>query len=35
LKEVFQEAIARKPRRHHAEILARGESARPMSTIGG
>lgn len=35
LKGVFQEAIARKPRRHHAEILVRGESARPMSTIGG
>jgi molybdenum cofactor biosynthesis enzyme MoaA len=35
LKEVFQQAIARKPRRHHAEILVQGECVRPMSTIGG
>lgn len=35
LKEAFQQAIARKPRRHHAEILLRGECVRPMSTIGG
>ena len=35
LKEVFQQAVARKPRRHHAEILVQGECVRPMSTIGG
>lgn len=35
LKRVFQEAIARKPKQHHAEILERGECIRPMSTIGG
>lgn len=32
---VFQEAIARKPKRYHAEILEKGECMRPMSTIGG
>ncbi len=35
LKEVFQLAIARKPKRHHAEVLVQGECIRPMSTIGG
>ncbi len=35
LKKVFQQAIARKPRRHHAEILEKREGLRPMSTIGG
>jgi cyclic pyranopterin phosphate synthase len=35
LREVFQQAIASKPRRHHAEILEKGEGLRSMSTIGG
>jgi cyclic pyranopterin phosphate synthase len=35
LRRLFQQAIARKPRRHHAEILEKGESLRLMSTIGG
>jgi cyclic pyranopterin phosphate synthase len=35
LKEIFLEAIARKPRRHHAEILKQGVSLRTMSMIGG
>jgi cyclic pyranopterin phosphate synthase len=35
LKEVFQQAVARKPRRHHAEALVQGDCMRPMSTIGG
>jgi cyclic pyranopterin phosphate synthase len=35
LKEVFQLAIAGKPKRHHAEVLVQGECIRPMSTIGG
>ena len=35
LKKLFQQAIARKPRRHHAEILEKREGLRPMSTIGG
>jgi cyclic pyranopterin phosphate synthase len=35
LKEVFQRAIARKPRRHHVGILERRVGLRPMSTIGG
>jgi cyclic pyranopterin phosphate synthase len=35
LMGAFQQAIARKPRRHHAEILEKGECLRPMSTIGG
>ena len=35
LKEVFQQAIAGKPRRYHAEILEKGKCLRPMSTIGG
>ena len=35
LKQVFQQAIARKPRRHQAEILEKREGLRPMSTIGG
>lgn len=35
LRRLFQQAIARKPRRYHAEILEKGECLRPMSTIGG
>jgi len=35
LKVLFQEAIARKPREHHAETLEKGECLRLMSTIGG
>jgi cyclic pyranopterin phosphate synthase len=35
LKEVFQRAIASKPKRHHAEMLERRVGLRPMSTIGG
>ncbi len=35
LKVLFQEAIARKPKQHHAETLGKGESLRPMSAIGG
>jgi cyclic pyranopterin phosphate synthase len=36
LKAFFQQAIARKPREHHADILKKGESSmRPMSAIGG
>jgi cyclic pyranopterin phosphate synthase len=35
LRGLFQQAIARKPRRHHAEILEKGECLRLMSTIGG
>ncbi|MBW1716229.1 MAG: GTP 3',8-cyclase MoaA [Deltaproteobacteria bacterium] len=35
LRDVFQQAIARKPRRHHAEILKKRECLRSMSTIGG
>ncbi|RLB81327.1 MAG: GTP 3',8-cyclase MoaA [Deltaproteobacteria bacterium] len=35
LKGLFEEAIARKPRRHRAEILRKGGCLRPMSTIGG
>ena len=35
LRDVFQQAIARKPRRHHAEILEKRECLRSMSTIGG
>jgi cyclic pyranopterin phosphate synthase len=35
LRELFQQAIARKPRRHHAEMLEKGEGLRSMSTIGG
>ena len=35
LKEVFLQAIASKPRRHHAEILKKREGLRPMSAIGG
>ncbi|NVM56789.1 MAG: GTP 3',8-cyclase MoaA [Desulfobacterales bacterium] len=35
LKELFQEAIARKTRQHRAEIFQKGECLRPMSAIGG
>jgi cyclic pyranopterin phosphate synthase len=35
LKEVFQQAIAKKPWRSHAEILEKRGGLRPMSTIGG
>jgi len=35
LRKIFHQAIAMKPRRHHAEILVQGECIRPMSTIGG
>ena len=35
LIKVFQQAIARKPRRHHAENPGNRECLRPMSTIGG
>ena len=35
LRGLFQQAIARKPRRHHAEALEKGECLRLMSTIGG
>jgi cyclic pyranopterin phosphate synthase len=35
LKALFKEAIARKPKEHHADILKPGESMRPMSAIGG
>ena len=35
LEALMKEAIARKPREHHANILKKGESIRPMSAIGG
>ncbi len=35
LKEVFQQAIAKKPWRYHPEILKKREGLRPMSAIGG
>jgi cyclic pyranopterin phosphate synthase len=35
LRGLFQEAIARKPRRHHAESTQTAESLRPMYAIGG
>lgn len=35
LKALFQEAIASKPKEHHADMLKKGESKRPMSAIGG
>ena len=35
LRKVFQQAIAMKPRRHHAESPEKRECLRPMSTIGG
>ncbi|OEU47980.1 MAG: cyclic pyranopterin phosphate synthase MoaA [Desulfobacterales bacterium S3730MH5] len=35
LRSVFQQAIARKPERHYAEILEKGQCLRPMSMIGG
>jgi cyclic pyranopterin phosphate synthase len=35
LRKIFHQAIATKPRRHHAEILVQGQSIRPMSMIGG
>ena len=35
LKSLLQQAIGRKPKRHHAEILEKGACLRPMSTIGG
>lgn len=35
LKELFQEAINRKPKRYRAEILEKAEALRPMSAIGG
>ncbi len=35
LKGLFQEAIARKPKRYHADIMEKGEALRPMSAIGG
>jgi cyclic pyranopterin phosphate synthase len=35
LKRLFREAIARKPKQHHAKILNKGVSLRPMSAIGG
>lgn len=35
LKRLFQEAIARKPRRHYAEFLQRTETLLPMYAIGG
>jgi cyclic pyranopterin phosphate synthase len=35
LKVLFQEAIGRKPRRHHAESMETAESLRPMYAIGG
>jgi cyclic pyranopterin phosphate synthase len=35
LMKVFREAIARKPRRHHAKTPGNRECLRPMSTIGG
>lgn len=35
LRGLFQQAIARKPREHHAEALEKGECLRLMSTIGG
>jgi cyclic pyranopterin phosphate synthase len=35
LREIFLQAIARKPRRHHAGILSGREVVRTMSMIGG
>jgi cyclic pyranopterin phosphate synthase len=35
LKILFKEAIARKPREHHAGLAKIGRSGRPMSAIGG
>jgi cyclic pyranopterin phosphate synthase len=35
LKELFREAIAKKPRRHHARMPDSGECFRPMYAIGG
>jgi cyclic pyranopterin phosphate synthase len=35
LKEIFLQAIARKPRRHRAESMKQGGSSRAMSMIGG
>ncbi|MCD4805246.1 MAG: GTP 3',8-cyclase MoaA, partial [Desulfobacterales bacterium] len=35
LKELFREAIAEKPRRHHVRIPDGGECLRPMYAIGG
>lgn len=35
LMGLFQEAIAMKPRRHHAECMETAESLRPMYAIGG
>jgi molybdenum cofactor biosynthesis enzyme MoaA len=35
LKEIFLQAIAKKPRQHHTGIPEGKEIARTMSTIGG
>lgn len=35
LKAIFREAVSRKPRRHHADSLRKGESVRTMMKIGG
>jgi len=35
LKGLFKQAIAKKPKGHHAGVHGKGESIRPMSAIGG
>jgi cyclic pyranopterin phosphate synthase len=35
LKSVFKKTIAKKPRRHHVQAAEKGESLRPMISIGG
>ncbi len=35
LRGLFQQAIAKKPKEHHAGMHGKGESIRPMSAIGG